>query len=326
MRLVVYGAGAIGGLVGARLAAAGREVVLIARGAHGEAIRRGGLVIESPQGREVYEIECVDEPSMAGISDSDVVLLGMKSQDTQAALDALRSVAGPSTAVACLQNGVENERAALRLFDRVYPVCVMCPAAHLEPGVVQQFSHPVPGLLDVGRYPSGTDEVSAFLAGAFVSAGFDSVDRPDVMRWKYCKLLLNLGNSLNALLEGAGGEEIHELANEEARACFEAAGIDYASPDEDRARRAGKLQLHPVGGAPRGGGSSWQSLKRGTGTIETDYLNGEIVLLGRTHGIPTPVNQLLQGLAYRAASTGAPPGAMEASELLALLERREPGE
>ena len=59
--------------------------------------------------------------------------------------------------------------------------------------------------------------------------------------------------------------------------------------------------MHDIGGRRRGGGSSWQSLARGTGTIETDYLNGEIVLLGRLHGVPTPVNL---GLPARRARTG----------------------
>ena len=69
----------------------------------------------------------------------------------------------------------------------------------------------------------------------------------------------------------------------------------------------------------RGGGSSWQSLQRGTGTIETNYLNGEIVLLGRLHDVPTPVNALLQRVANDAARRKLPPGSMLASDLLRAL-------
>lgn len=79
------------------------------------------------------------------------------------------------------------------------------------------------------------------------------------------------------------------------------------------------MQLHPVGGAPRGGGSSWQSLQRATGKIESDYLNGEVVLLGREHGIPTPVNELLQSLAHEAARTRVPPGSLTAEGFSNLL-------
>ena len=58
---------------------------------------------------------------------------------------------------------VENERAALRFFPNVYGVCVMCPAVHLEPGVVQAYSTPVPGILHLGRFPSGADDAQSSL-------------------------------------------------------------------------------------------------------------------------------------------------------------------
>ena len=105
----------------------------------------------------------------------------------------------------------------------------------------------------------------------------------------------------------------------EGAAVLRAAGIDAASREEDRERRGSRLQPRPIGGAPRGGGSSWQSLRRGTGTIETDYLNGEIVALGRIHGVDTPVNALLQRRANEAARTGAAPGSVRAADLLAFV-------
>jgi 2-dehydropantoate 2-reductase len=79
------------------------------------------------------------------------------------------------------------------------------------------------------------------------------------------------------------------------------------------------MQIKPIAGAMRGGGSSWQSLQRGTGTIEVDFLNGEIVLLGRKHGVDTPVNAMLQRLANDAARRHAPPGSVTPEQLLALL-------
>jgi 2-dehydropantoate 2-reductase len=95
-----------------------------------------------------------------------------------------------------------------------------------------------------------------------------------------------------------------------------AAGIDVASREEDAARRGDRLQVRPIGGRERVGGSSWQSLHRGTGSIEVDALNGEITLLGRLHGVPAPVNALLQTRANAAARSGARPGSVTAAALL----------
>ncbi|MER5540927.1 2-dehydropantoate 2-reductase N-terminal domain-containing protein [Streptomyces sp. NPDC002589] len=101
----------------------------------------------------------------------------------------------------------------------------------------------------------------------------------------------------------------------EGEAVLDAAGIAHASAGEQRAARGDKVTLVPLDGAPRGGGSSWQSLARGTGTIEADYLNGEIVLLGRLHGVPTPLNELLQRLANRFARERRAAGSMPVAEL-----------
>ena len=97
-----------------------------------------------------------------------------------------------------------------------------------------------------------------------------------------------------------------------------AAGIDCASIEEDTARRGDLISLRRIAGERRGGGSSWQSLARGTGSIEADLLNGEIVLLGRLHGVPTPVNEMLQTVGQRAGPQAkAPPGSLTEAELLA---------
>ncbi len=78
------------------------------------------------------------------------------------------------------------------------------------------------------------------------------------------------------------------------------------------------MTVVPVDGVPRAGGSTWQSLARGTGATEADYLNGEIALLGRRFGVPTPVNDLLQRIAVRFARERRAPGSMSAAELEAL--------
>ena len=319
VRLIVYGAGAIGGLVGALLHEQGEDVVLIARGRHAEVIRSSGLTVATPSGSRVVDVPVATEPAEAKVEPEDVVLMTMKSQDTLPALDDLSRVAPPSTPLVCLQNGVENERAALRRFEYVYAVCVICPATHLEPGVIESESASIPGLLDIGRYPSGTDERTGVLAEVFRKATFESIERPDIMRWKYRKLLMNVNNAVEVVCHPPGRARIRRMAVSEGEACLAAAGIDVATDEEDEARREGKLDLRPVAGKPRGGGSSWQSLQRGAGSVESDYLNGEITLLGRLHGVPTPVNALLQRLAGELAREKHPPGALSADEFLGLL-------
>ena len=246
------------------------------------------------------------------------MLITTKSQHTAAVLAVLAASAPSGMPVVCVQNGVENERQALRHFANVYGVCVMCPATHLHPGVVQAHRAPIPGILDVGRYPTGTDDTSAAVAAGLRAAGFASEVRPDIMRWKYTKLLLNLANTLEVLCgPGTRSRQLAGRAREEGVACLEAAGIPYASEEEDTARRADVVPRPAA--RPARGGSSWQSVTRGTGDVEADYLNGEVVLLGRTYGVATPVNEVLQRLADDVARTRAAPGVMTEDELLRLV-------
>lgn len=320
MRFIVYGAGAIGGVVGARLAQAGEGVALIARGAHADAIRRDGLTLEAVDGTATLALPIATHPGELAYAAGDVVLLAVKSQDSQACLEALRAAAPPDIPVVCLQNGVDNERAALRYFANVYGICVMLPAAHLDPGVVQAQSSPVTGLLDIGRYPDGTDDTATAVAAALERATFSSRVLPDIMRWKYAKLLRNLGNALDALCGPAGRTSpLAAQARAEGIACLAAAGIDYASDEEDAERRGDLLRLRPVNGQRRTGSSTWQSFARRTGSVETDYLNGEITLLGRQHGIPTPVNALLQNITPEFAAAHTTPGSVDPATLAARL-------
>jgi 2-dehydropantoate 2-reductase len=326
MRFVIYGAGAIGGAIGGRLFEAGHDVTLIARGAHADVLRQRGLELASAAGSAVLPVPTVEHPSEAALQPDDVVILAMKSQDTPAAVTALSTAAPAGIAVVCAQNGVENERVALRSFERVYGMGVMCPASHLEPGRVLVHSTPISGLLDLGPYPvvaagSTVDDPTAEgIAAALRSATFESYVLGDIMRWKYRKLMMNLANAAVALCGPV--DELAPLVRRlrvEGEACLAAAGIDAATVEEDRARRDGKLTTRPIDGSERHGGSSWQSLARGLGSIETDYLSGEIVLLGRLHGVPTPANTLLQHLANQAAAEHRPPGSTTVAEILAQL-------
>ena len=321
MGYVVFGAGAIGA-VGGRLFHAGYDVTLIARGEHLAALQARGLRLESPGDVDTVRVAAVGHPREIDWRTNHVVLMAMKSQHTLAALSELAAVAPPETPIVCLQNGIANEPAALRMFPNVQAVSVACPTSHLESGVVQAWSTPVTGLLDIGRYPVGIDHVSEVVAADFRAATFSSYPVADILRWKHRKLLTNLGNAIEAVCGPQRREgPLEQMLLAEGEAVLSAAGRVFASAEEDRSRRADLLQRGEIAGQTRPGGSSWQSLQRGTGDIETDYLNGEIVLLGRMHGVPTPANDLLQRLARELAVTRDPPGTTSAATILEQLDR-----
>ena len=150
----------------------------------------------------------------------------------------------------CLQNGVANERAALRLFPNVYGVWVILPASHLAPGVVVAHSAPTPGGLDLGRVPGGVDDTATALAADLRAAGFASESRADIMRWKYAKLLTNLGNAIQALCgpDAEGIDSVDALLRAEATEVLRVAGIDVATEAEEAERRKGLLTIKPVEG------------------------------------------------------------------------------
>jgi 2-dehydropantoate 2-reductase len=303
-RFVVVGAGAIGGVLAAGLQASGADVVVVARGAHGAAIAADGLVVESPDGTEVVDLEVLPEPVVEA---GDVVLLAVKAGDTAGVLARIDR----PVPIVCVQNGVANEAAALAVTPDVYGVCVMVPATHLEPGVVRAHWAGPRGLLDVGRAPSGLDRRARRLASAFTAAGFDARAIPDVLRWKHFKLLMNLGNAVEALCgPSARGGPVAQRLEAEGRQVLAAAGIDVATAEEDAARRAPALASVRDDGR-MGGGSTWQSLMRGA-SIESDWLNGEIVRIGRRVGVPTPANELV--LQRILAATA--PGELQEADLL----------
>ena len=333
MRYIVIGAGAIGGTIGGRLAASGHEVVLVARGAHLDALRAKGLTLATPDGTSTLDIPAVAGPAEVSLREDDVLILATKTQDAEPLLTewAWQPVAGGtvvggraaagSLPVLCAQNGVASERIALRRFRHVYGVCVWMPATHLEPGVVEASGAPKTGLLHLGRYPSGTDATADQIGADLAGSGFLTPVVPDVMRWKYGKLLANLSNATEAVCGHDAwlhATELRRRVTAEGRAVLDAAGIAYARERESAELRADRVQILPVNGAERTGGSSWQSLTRGTGSIEADFLNGEIVLMARELGIPVTVNEVLQRLANQAARDRRPPGSATPDEVMAL--------
>ncbi|HKA56529.1 MAG TPA: 2-dehydropantoate 2-reductase [Candidatus Binatia bacterium] len=320
MRYIIYGAGGIGGAVGGRLLQRGYEVVLICRGEQLTAVQRRGLTLKTPADTLQLPVRAVGHPRELSFTSSDVVILTMKSQDTESALRDLERAGGGEVPVVCCQNGVDNERMAARRFPRVYGMVVWVPATYLEPGVVVNHATPVGGILDAGCYPHGVDPLITRVTADLTAGGFSARPDPHLMRWKYTKLLSNLYNALQAIcgLEARGGD-FARAVRQEALACYRAAGIDFVPEDEMRQRVQAEVKLAAVAGHSRTGGSTWQSLTRGLSSIEVDFLNGEIVLLGKLHGIPTPCNRLLQTVANHTARTGQRPGSMSVEELQGML-------
>jgi 2-dehydropantoate 2-reductase len=335
VRYIIIGAGAVGGTIGGCLAQAGHEVLLVARGAHLAALRQRGLLLATPSGTETLPLPAAGGPDEVALRPGDVLVVATKSQDSASVLaewarqpvDGRDGTAAAELPVVCAQNGVANEAMALRRFRQVYGMCVWLPATHVAPGEVAAHGQPKAGLLVVGRYPTGTDatieQIAADLAGSRLVAPVSA----DVMRWKYGKLLGNLGNAFQALCgtEQAGRpgaapavqSRVRDLIAAEGTAVLGAAGIGYATNAELSEARGQQVEAGQVPGTPHSGGSSWQSLARGTGSIEADFLNGEIVLLGREHGVPAPVNEALQRLANRAAAGRVPPGSTTPAQILA---------
>jgi 2-dehydropantoate 2-reductase len=316
MRIIIYGLGAVGGTIAAALVASGREVVGVARGAMLDALRAGPLALRYPGGEVAAEVPGVASPAEIAFRPDDLICLTMKSQDTPAALQALRAAGVRDQAVFCLQNGVTNEPAALRIFPNVHGVTVMMPATYTVAGEVLCHGTPKLGLFDMGRFPSGTDEADRALAEAFDSAQMRGFLHEDVMANKRGKLLLNLGNALEASL-GRGTErgDWPAKVRAEAEAVLRAAGLGWDDVGMDDPRRKELMQMGEIPGESRSGGSTSQSLMRGTGQVETDFLNGEIAWLARLHGVPAPRNAFLTDLMAALAVSGQGPGALSLPDL-----------
>jgi len=320
MRFIVYGVGAIGGTLAAKLGASGAEVAGTARGAQLEALRRDGLLLRTPSGETRHRFPVVAHPGELALRPDDIVLLAVKSQDTVAALEALGEAGAREQAIVCAQNGVSNEREALRRFANVYAMLVVMPATFIRAGEVAAFGAPHAGLFDIGRYPSGTDATVTGIVDALNAADFAAFAQQQPMHSKYGKLLMNLGNVVDAAAgDTEQNNDLLKRARAEGEAVLRAAGIAFSDMGPDNERRRRLMQVRKVEGAERVGSSSAQSLARGAGSIETDYLNGEIVLLGRLHGVPTPVNEGLCRLGRLLLAQRRPAGSLSLAEIESII-------
>ncbi len=332
-RYVIIGAGAIGAGVGGLLAHQGVPVLLVARGAHLHVMRDRGLTVRTPDETCTVAAPVAGGPDEVQLTTDDVLVLTTKTHQAEAALaewaDApvtgpdqkVVGTAGSTLPLLTALNGVASETMALRWFARVYGVCVWMPAVLLEPGEVIIRGGPARAAMHVGRAPvelstEADAELLAEIKTDWESARVLTPTPPDVMRWKYRKLLGNLGNAFQALLgDATHRNDLVERCRNEAKDLIAQAGIPLnTEAEEGEARKAFTVQ--PVPGEPaRLGGSTWQSLARGTGSAESDYLNGEVVALAHRLGRTAPVNAVVAQLMREAVRSGAKPGDLTDAEL-----------
>ena len=336
-RYVIVGAGAIGGTVGGVLARAGIPTVLVVRGRHAEILAADGLTLTTPDGVFHTPVSAISRPEDVRLTRHDVLVFTTKTQQLDAALlewvdqpvhgpDGVVGTAGDLLPVLTALNGVAAEEKALRYFRQVFGVCVWLPAVHLEPGEVIVRSWPVVGQFHIGRWPAplrtpADDEFLQRLAQAWSASGVRVNAVDDVAPWKYNKLLSNLGNAVGALsADGADASQVVAALRDEGEHVLRHAGIEFVSFDVSTAARADGPTPRPVPGANTGpSNSTWQSLSRNTGNVETDYFNGEIVRIAHQHGITAPLNAALARAARDALRNQIGPQSFSATQLKDLL-------
>lgn len=290
MKLLIMGSGGVGGYYGARFAAAGHEVIFVARGRHGAAIAAQGLRLRSERGDvTLRDARVTGDPAEAGPCDG--ILVCTKLRDLEAAAVAIRPAIGPETWVMPLQNGVERERILTGLLGPgpVVGGVTQIATAIAEPGTVQhtgRMARLIYGELD-GR---ASARMSAFDRAAREAGGFDAVLSPDIVfeTWKKFAFLAPFA-SITCVHRSAIGPlradpairaEIAALVAE-AVAVGRAAGIAFA-PDH-----AGGVMAFIDGLAPAMKSSMLHDLEAGR-PLELDWLTGAVSRLGRAQGVGTP--------------------------------------
>jgi len=302
--VVVYGAGAIGSLVGSRLHESGINVRLIGREAHVAAIRAKGLLVKGQNESRLVQLPAAT--TLAG--SADIILLTVKSQDVQ---DACRTIAAlhSDATVVTMQNGVRSDQEAADILgrDRVVGCVLNISATYLEPGVVEQNTR---GLFQVGApFPESKGRVDAVLE--LLSLAIKTEPVADIARSRWTKLMANLNNAIMAITGLPIGKALRHAGLTRLSIATIREGVKTAQLGGfglDQSRRARTFRLMSTlpmplsyrvfrgrlaGNFPpdsRYGPSTLQSLERGSSS-ELDYLNGEIVTLGERIGRPTPYNQ-----------------------------------
>jgi 2-dehydropantoate 2-reductase len=319
MRYIIYGAGGIGSIMGGHLARTGHDVIIIGRPGHVNAISNHGLRLITPTGTYVLQLKAVTDPGMVDFTPGDVVFLCMKGQDTEQALQVLKNVI-EDVPVFCFQNGVRNEEIASAYFTRVYGVMVRVGAVYLKDGEVIARRDP-PGWYIMGRYPEGTDDVVQAVAEELRDAGYLVRITSDIMPYKWGKLMANLGNSVDAITD-SDWESTRSICLgvfEEARAILEKADVKWIS--QEQVGKEWPEINNPLLGQidTKARSSTWQSLARRQGNVETELLNGEIVRLAASLGLQAPLNEKLTSITREMAAHHELPGKYAPAQLGGIL-------
>ena len=289
MRVLVVGAGGVGGYFGAKLARVGTAVTFLARGAHLEAMRRDGLRIRSTvDGEWVVKADAVSD--VGNQPPADVVLFCVKSFDTESAAAAIRPVVGPDTAVVSLQNGVDNEEAIDRVLGAGHAVGgVAYVFATIEsPGVI---AHRLAGRVVFGELDGRPSPRLERLRQAFAAAGVPAEVVPDIRRvlWeKYLMITAQAGTT--ALTRAPIGViravpetwQMYRAIVEELAAVAKASGVALDGGVVDAIVKAAE------GLAPEALSSLYHDLVQGR-RLELEGLHGHAVRLGQRLGVPTPM-------------------------------------
>ncbi len=295
MKIAVMGAGAVGCYYGGMLARAGHEVTLIGRAAHVAAIRCNGLRLQTLAFDEHIPVHASTDAAEA--QDAELVLVCVKSADTEDAALQLHPYLGPATEVWSLQNGVDNaERLAAVLQRRVQPAVVYVAVEMTGPGHVRHHGR---GELQIGPGPANARWVTPFLQAG---VPLELSDQVPVMLWT--KLAINCAyNALSALGGRSYGDmvaipgvwDVMRAAVQECQAVAQAENIALpASVWEDVERIAQTM--------PTQCSSTAQDLKLGRRS-EIEHLNGHVVRRGQALGLATPVNHVLLTLVRLREST-----------------------
>ena len=296
MRILVYGAGGVGAFFGALLARAGRDVRFVARGAQLEAMQTRGLRIRSPLLGDI-EVPRVSVGARAADSGpADLVLVCVKTHQTESILDDLAAAVGEETVLIALQNGVESDEQLAARFgrSRVLPAAVYVGATIEEPGVV---SHAAPARISIGARSGFDDRRLEAVREVLAATGQVVQVSPDIQRERWRKLMWNASfNTVSAVTLRTPAEL---LAMPETRALIvrimsevadvaRAAGIDLRQSDIDEhlawTERASGMRT-----------STMVDRERGR-TMEADALIGVIARKGREAGIATPASETMYAL------------------------------
>ena len=300
MKVAVVGVGAVGGYFGGLLAKGGVDVTFIARGQRLEALRVKGLTVKSWKGDFSVRVSTTDNP--AAVGPVDLVLLCVKSYDTESAIRQALPMIGPQTDVLSLQNGIDNEEKIASLIgkEKVVAGVAYIGASTPEPGVVL---HQESGKIVFGELGGGTSERVVRLKACFDRCGFPAEVSSTINTMKWTKLAWNapfnaintlVGGPVKVIIENPHTIELARLVTAEVVAVANASGVSLTF--EEVWERNIKFSRH------YGVKTSMLQDREVGKPLEHEALNGVIIKKAAEHGLQTPYNFALYALLSRLQS------------------------